>query len=157
MTTEATLCYIIRYGKILLIRKKKGLGEGVWNGPGGKLEKGESLQDCAKRETYEEAHIVPEAPKKIGELNFYFGQTEEVDWHVHVFVADEFDGIEKETDEAAPKWFRIERIPYDEMWPDDQIWMPLMLEGKKFVGDFYFDRDARNLLSHDIREVAVID
>ena len=157
MATEATLCYIIKYGKILLIKKKKGFGQDKWNGPGGKLEKGESLQDCAKRETYEEANIVPEAPQKIGELKFYFGQAEEINWHVHVFVADEFDGIEKETEEAAPKWFRVDRIPYSDMWPDDRIWMPLMLAGKKFVGDFYFDGESRNLLSHEIREVEVIN
>ena len=62
MTTHATLCYIIKNGKILLIKKKKGLGAGVWNGPGGKIESGESVQDCAKRETYEEVNVVPEAP-----------------------------------------------------------------------------------------------
>jgi 8-oxo-dGTP diphosphatase len=153
MATQATLCYIVKNGKILLIKKKKGLGAGVWNGPGGKIEKDESPQDCAKRETFEEVKVVPEAPQKVGELKFYFGQSYDVDWHVHVFVADDFDGIEKETDEAAPKWFRLDGIPYHEMWPDDRIWMPMMLSGKKFNGDFYFDRDAKELISHEIREV----
>ncbi len=106
MTTQATLCYIISRGKILLIKKKRGLGAGQWNGAGGKIEKGESAQDCAKREMHEEVRIVPEAPWKVGELSFFFGQEDHADWHVHVFVGDEFDGIEKETEEAAPKWFR---------------------------------------------------
>lgn len=149
--TEATLCYIIKYGKVLLIKKKRGIGEGRWNGPGGKIKEKESARDCAKRETYEEVKIVPEAPVKVGDLEFYFG--DEMKWHVHIFVADDFDGIEKETDEAAPKWFRIERVPYDDMWPDDRIWMPLMFAGKKFTGKFYFDKEAVQLLSHEVSEV----
>ena len=153
MAIHATLCYIIKNGKVLLIKKKKGLGAGQWNGPGGKIEKSESPQDCAKRETYEEVKIVPEAPKKIGELKFYFGQEDKLDWLVHVFTDDEFDGIEKETEEAIPKWFRTDRIPYDDMWADDKIWMPLMFAGKSFTGEFYFDEQCKNLLRHEIREV----
>lgn len=156
MTTHATLCYIIKNRKVLLIKKKKGLGAGQWNGPGGKMKKGESPQDCAKRETYEEIKVVPEAPKKIGELKFYFGQSEKVDWFVHVFTDDEFDGIERETDEAVPKWFRLDKIPYSEMWADDRIWMPLMFAGKKFTGEFYFDKEYKQLLKHEIREVSSI-
>ena len=144
----ATLCYVIKSGKVLLIKKKKGLGIGMWNGPGGKVAGSETLQDCAKRELYEEVNIVPEAPWQVGELLFYFDGRPE--WRVHVFVADEYDGIERETDEAVPKWFRLDRIPYSEMWPDDAIWMPLMLAGKKFRGTFFFDSEHKELISHEI-------
>jgi 8-oxo-dGTP diphosphatase len=150
MVTQATLCYIIKYGRILLIKKKKGIGSGLWNGPGGKIEKEEEPAFSASRETYEEVKIVPAELRKVGELNFF---TEGVnDWFVHVYVTDEYDGIEKETEEAAPRWFKLDKIPYDEMFPDDRIWMPLMLANKKFSGKFYFDK-KHNLISHEIQEV----
>lgn len=153
MPTIGTLCYVIKYGKVLLIRKKKGLGMGLWNGPGGKVENGEAIVDAAKREVYEEVCIVPEAPAKVGEMHFHFPGGA---WNIHVFKAHDFDGIERETDEAAPKWFRLDKIPYDDMWPDDRIWMPLMLQGKKFVGTFHLD-GSNNLLGHEIREVDGFD
>ncbi|HLC77225.1 MAG TPA: 8-oxo-dGTP diphosphatase [archaeon] len=134
------------------IKKKKGIGAGFWNGPGGKVENGEDIKDAAKREVYEEVCVVPEAPVKIGQLKFHYQAGE---WDIHIFVADDFDGIERETEEAAPKWFRIDNVPYGEMWPDDRIWMPLMFQGKKFIGSVHFD-ESNNMLSHDIKEVEVI-
>ena len=101
---------------------------------------------------YEEVCVVPEAPVKIGQLKFHYQAGE---WDIHIFVADDFDGIERETEEAAPKWFRIDNVPYGEMWPDDRIWMPLMFQGKKFAGSVHFD-ESNNMLSHNIKEVEVI-
>ena len=150
MPTIATLCYVIKHDKILLIKKKKGIGAGFWNGPGGKVEAGEAAEDAAKRECYEEVGIIPEAPAKVAELVFHYGEDE---WVVHVFVADDYDGIERETEEAVPKWFLLPKIPYEEMWPDDAIWLPLVLEGKKFTGVFRIDPDTKALLSHEIKEI----
>ena len=150
MTTIATLCYIIKDGKVLLIKKKKGLGKGVWNGPGGKVNTGEAVEDAAAREVMEEINVAPDNPKKAGELEFYYDGESEVDWHVHVFVAEDYDGVEKETEEATPKWFPVKKIPYDEMWPDDRIWMPLVLEKKRFRGKFYFEKNTRNIVNHSI-------
>lgn len=152
MTTHGTLCYIIKSGKVLLINKKKGLGAGRWNGPGGKVEGKESPDEAVGREVYEEVRIVPEWPKKVGMLDFWFGEGNAPAWTVHVYVANDYDGFEKETAEAAPKWFSVSKIPYAEMWPSDQIWMPLMLQGKKFSGKFYFDEEAKNLIRHEIVE-----
>lgn len=154
MTTVATLCYVIKGGKILLMKKKTGFGAGFWNGPGGKVEENEDPEDAASRECFEEINIVPEAPKFVGELEFYYDeQQQEVNWRVLVFRADDYDGIERETEVAAPKWFSLARIPYGEMWPDDRIWMPLMLQGKKFKAKFYY-KGKETILKHEIEELA---
>ena len=60
----ATLMFIIDEprGRVLLIRKKRGLGAGKINGPGGKLDPGETPEQCAVRETQEELHVTALEP-----------------------------------------------------------------------------------------------
>ena len=48
-----TLCLVVKENTILLGMKKRGFGVGRWNGFGGKLHEGESIEDAAKRETLE--------------------------------------------------------------------------------------------------------
>ena len=56
-TDIATLVFVLRDNEVLLIRKKRGLGAGKINGPGGKLEAGETPRQCALREVREELCI----------------------------------------------------------------------------------------------------
>lgn len=141
--TEATICFIIEDGEVLLIEKKRGVGSGLYNGPGGKLEDGESPKECAIRETVEETGVTPENLEKVSENEFMFGETPFM--HVHVFKASRFSGNIQETEEARPEWFEIQEIPYDKMWPDDKYWIPKMLEGEKFLARFNFDEDGEEI------------
>jgi 8-oxo-dGTP diphosphatase len=151
MTTLATLCTIIRDGRILLQRKAEGrFGEGKWNGPGGKLQLGESPQECVIREVYEETGLRIHSLRLHGSLKHFFGGDGEPDWMVYQFSSDDFEGEPKESDEGVLKWFPFDEIPYDEMWQDDEYWLPLILEGKMFDGDFIFNEDGSELLRHSI-------
>lgn len=51
-----------------------------------------------------------------------------------------------------PQWYPIENIPFKEMWPDDEIWFPYMLEGKKFDGYFKFE-GMDTILDYTLSEV----
>ena len=55
-------------------------------------------------------------------------------------------------EEGELRWFPVEEIPYGEMWQDDEYWLPLLLEGKRYEGDFYFNKDATELLDYSLRE-----
>lgn len=136
-----TLCMIHSDGKILLGLKKKGFGVGRWNGFGGKVEQGESIEDAARREVLEEAGIKVTDMYKAGVLNFSFENDPKI-LEVHVFSASTFTGEPTESDEMKPKWFDIKDIPYEQMWSDDSHWLPLLLNGKKFNGSFLFDRPS---------------
>ncbi|MBE9550342.1 MAG: 8-oxo-dGTP diphosphatase [Proteobacteria bacterium] len=138
-TDPATLLFIIRDGEILLIRKKRGLGAGKINGPGGKLEGDETPLQCALRETHEELGIHAISPEFCGEHQFQF--VDGYSLHVHVYRAADFTGQPVETDEAIPLWFPLDAIPYAEMWMDDRIWLPLLIAGEKFFGRWLFDED----------------
>ena len=60
----ATLLFVIQEGSVLLIRKKRGLGAGKINAPGGRLDPGESFPQCAIREVQEELLITPDSLRK---------------------------------------------------------------------------------------------
>ena len=144
---RANLCFVVKDGRVLLIRKKRGLGAGKINGPGGKIEPGETALEAAVRETQEEIGVTPLAVEERGVLHFQF--TDGYSLHCTVFVATDFEGEPIETIEAAPYWFAFDAIPFDEMWEDDRHWLPHVLAGKRFVAWFEFDGDR--MLSRDLR------
>jgi 8-oxo-dGTP diphosphatase len=136
----ATLCFVVRAGRILLIRKKRGLGAGKVNGPGGKLEAGETPLQCAVREVQEELGVTPLDLLSFGELRFQFADGYAI--HVHAFRARDCEGEAVETEEAIPMWVDLGDIPYAEMWEDDELWLPMLIAGEHFTGRFLFDDDA---------------
>lgn len=140
----ATLLFVIRDGQILLIHKKRGLGAGKINGPGGRLEPGETALQAAIRETQEELLVEPVGVRQSGLVRFQF--TDGLSLHVTVFRADDCIGDPRETPEAIPVWVPLERIPYDRMWQDDPLWIPLMIKELQFDGKFLFDGDR--MLDH---------
>lgn len=136
----ATLMFIVKDGQILLIEKKRGLGAGKINGPGGKIELGETPLEAVIRETQEELIITPHAPRKLGEL--HFSMTMCPDILCHVYRSDDFDGTPTETDEALPVWTSLDEIPYSRMWEDDHHWLPLVLVEQTFLGRFVFEEEV---------------
>ena len=137
---RATLLFVIRNDRVLLIRKLRGLGAGKINGPGGRLEENETPAEAAVRETREETGIEASGLTEHGELRFQF--TNGYSIHVWVFRASECSGTAVTTDEAIPLWTPLEEIPYDEMWADDRLWLPVLLAGRRFDGRFLFDGDS---------------
>jgi len=166
---QATLCFLIRPrsrasslrgkenqedGEILLAFKKRGFGKGKWNGIGGKLdlEKDGDIYETAKRELKEEIGVNANELEKVAILSFYFPYQSEWNQNVHVFFAKEWKGEPKETDEMKPKWFKINEIPFNEMWSDDKFWLPKVLAGEKVKANFVF-KEGEIISSHAIKIV----
>lgn len=149
-----TLLFLRRDDELLLAMKKRGFGAGKWNGVGGKLEANESLEDALVRECVEEIGVTPTAWKAVGELDFVQDAETDDPWHmfVYAYIADAWQGEPSESDEMRPEWFRLDDIPYKDMWDDDAFWLPAVLEGNKVTGEFTFDINDR-LLAHDVRIV----
>jgi 8-oxo-dGTP diphosphatase len=145
-TEDAVLCFIRNNDQLLLIHKKTGLGAGKINAPGGRMEKGETAQQCAVRETQEEVGLTPSGLTQVAELNFIF--IDGYSLRGFVFFASSHTGEAHSTFEADPFWCRISEIPYKQMWADDAIWLPKVLRDEKVLGRFIFDNDR--MLSHEI-------
>ncbi len=137
---RATLVFVVRGDRILLIHKKRGLGAGKINGPGGHLKDGETPEACARREAEEELGIIPLDMAHCGDLRFQF--TDGLALLVHVFRAEGMRGEPRASDEATPLWAPIDRIPFEYMWQDDRLWLPMLLRGETFSGRFTFDGDV---------------
>ncbi len=156
-----TLCLVYEYPKILLAMKKEGeYGAGYYNGFGGKVNEGETIEDALKREFNEESNMSLESYEKIGVAEFEF---EEKPNHfdlleVHIYRAIKYYGEPKETKEMRPEWFDVSMIPQllneKKMWEADRKWLPLFLHNKKFIGKFrYNNAKEKKLLSYGINVV----
>jgi 8-oxo-dGTP diphosphatase len=146
----AILVFVVKDTSVLLIRKKRGLGAGKINAPGGRLEPGETPLEAAVRETREEVGITPLDLSYAGVNLFQFVDGYSI--HVDVFKARNFEGEPVETEEATPLWTSLDRIPYEEMWEDDRLWVPLVLEGVPFRGRYIFD--GERMLDHELDRAA---
>ncbi|NXK20087.1 8ODP triphosphatase, partial [Arenaria interpres] len=146
-----TLVLVVQPTRVLLGMKKRGFGAGLWNGFGGKVQPGESIEEAARRELLEESGLTVDTLQKMGRITFEFvGNSELMD--VHIFRADEFHGEPTESEEMRPQWFQLDEVPFNHMWADDIYWFPLVLQKKLFRGYFKF-QGQDTILEHSLKEV----
>ena len=135
----ATLAIIIKDGKVLLGTKKQGtFGEGNVNAPGGKVEPGESLEECVVRETREEVGVEldPQTLDKVATIYFFAG--ENPGFEVHVFRAETFSGEPIETEEMRPDWYDIKNLPFEKMHGADREWLGRVICGERIKAKVYY-------------------
>ncbi|MDD4803707.1 MAG: NUDIX domain-containing protein [Candidatus Pacebacteria bacterium] len=123
---------------VLLAKKTKKIGKGLWNGYGGGIEDGESPEDTAVRETSEETNygitIQKENLVQVADTNFHNTKEDGSTFvlNAKVYVVNKFSGTPKSSDEMIdPTWFNKNNLPLDQMMPADKIWVPIVLSGKK--------------------------
>lgn len=154
---ECSLVFLYKPNEkeILLAMKKRRFGVGKWNGTGGKLEANENVRDSAIRETEEEitVKIKDEDLRQVATLDFFFKDNEEWDQRAVVFFVETWEGEPKETEEMEPRWFKINELPYENMWADDIHWLPRVLKGEKVHATFKFNTDGTEILENTISVV----
>ncbi|CAN5124568.1 hypothetical protein BH11PAT4_BH11PAT4_0670 [soil metagenome] len=121
---HTTLCFLVTEKEILLAIKKRGHGEGKWNGVGGKLDPNETPVDAAKREAQEEIGVMPLELEKVGEIVSLFPEIpieKRFDQIIHVFLCRSWEGEPTESEEMLPQWYPQDTLPLQSMWPDDSF------------------------------------
>ncbi|XP_074821301.1 oxidized purine nucleoside triphosphate hydrolase isoform X1 [Natator depressus] len=122
-----TLVLVVEPQRVLLGMKKRGFGAGRWNGFGGKVQAGETIEQAAHRELLEESGLTVDNLQKMGQITFEFV-------------------------EMCPQWFQLDQVPFSHMWPDDVYWFPLLLQKKLFLGYFKF-QGLDTILEYTLRQV----
>ena len=154
---KATLVFLIRSNQakpyqICLAMKKRGFGVYKLNGIGGKVECDESIEAAAIRETQEEIGVLIHQKDlvRLGVLDFIFPDNIKLGQQVSVFFVYKWHGEPKESAEMKPSWYALTSIPFQDMWPDEQTWLPLMITGKVIEGIFKLKQDG-TVLSYKLK------
>jgi 8-oxo-dGTP diphosphatase len=146
----ATLCYVKQNDRTLMmhrIKKADDIHKGKWNGLGGKLEPGESPEQCIVREVREEAGLEIVNPRYHGLLVFADFKAE--DWYVFVFTARQFAGsLVADSAEGKLEWVRDEKLLALPLWPSDQIFIPWLAGERIFSARFQYRGEA--MLEHAV-------
>ena len=140
----ATLCYLRQNGKTLMVlrnKKPNDIHEGKWNGLGGKFEPGETPEECARREIFEESGLLVKKLILKGLLTFPLFARDE-DWYAFVFVATEFEGSLIESPEGSLQWIDDAQLTELNLWVGDRIFLPWLECPGFFSGKFVYQNGA---------------
>lgn len=146
----ATLCYIKKNGQTLMlhrIKKENDMHEGKWNGLGGKLESGETPEECVIREIQEECGLVLKNPSLKGILTFPAFDGND-DWWVFVFIAKEFEGELTDSSEGNLAWVDDNELLNLNLWEGDKIFLKWLDQRGFFSGKFIYEN--AKLINHDV-------
>jgi len=154
---DATLVFLVignPVQEVLLGYKKAGFAQGKFNGFGGKVEAGETIEHATVRELEEEAgvRVAEHDLTQIAHLTFFFPARPEWDQVVHVFLARRWEGEPAESDEMRPAWYRVSEIPFASMWQDDPYWLPRVLTGQRVRAWFTFNPDNETVAEARVEE-----
>lgn len=141
MVIMATLCYIVKDNKILMLlrnKKEKDYHKGKWNGLGGKFLLGESPEECAIREIKEESGLIVSKMKMQGFITFPKFDSEN-DWNVFVFKVTEYSGNLIDSPEGHLEWIEINKIFSLNLWEGDKLFLKWFLEDKFFSAKFIYE------------------
>ncbi|MDQ5889614.1 MAG: 8-oxo-dGTP diphosphatase / 2-hydroxy-dATP diphosphatase [Patescibacteria group bacterium] len=155
----ATLVFLITKDRVYMVKKTQKIGIGRYTGTGGKVKKGETIEESAHRETSEEIGVRVEKLRRVAIIGFKNQDT--TMFKVHVFFAESWSGVLKpnETEVTEGRWFPISQIAEVDMMGADYIWLPPVLKGKTIVGCFsYLDSEQKHISHRSwIKEVENLD
>ena len=146
----ATLVFPIKEKGVLLARKTKKIGVGLWNGWGGSQEK-ETIRQTALRELMEESGLSAkiEDLEYTGKVTFHNQKADgrKFDVEVHMFLLKDWSGELKPNPEMVePTFWPLIGLPYNEMMPSDKNWLPRVLMGEWIEGEVWHGPDQKTLL-----------
>lgn len=144
------VCYLLKDGKVLLGKRKEGMGTGNYVGIGGKLEGGETEVDAVIREMQEEISVTPIEFERKGSVKFFFPEKEKWNQEVVLFTCTKWEGEPTESEEIIPEWFNVSSLPYEGMWDDAPLWIPKVLNGESINGIFVYDETNSKVKEYEL-------
>lgn len=140
---RTTLCYIEKDGKYLMLhrnKKENDLNEGKWIGVGGKIEAGETPEECMLREVKEETGLTLTSYQYRGLIHFIPDKPDAED--MYLYTVDEFTGEVSRCNEGDLEWVEKENIFSLNLWEGDKIFLRKLLDGESgFEISLYYEGD----------------
>lgn len=137
----STICYIEKEGKTLLLhrtKKENDVHKDRWIGLGGKIEAGETPEECIIREVKEESGLTILSPRLRGVMTFPKFKDNE-DWYVFLFTTKEFTGELQECNEGELHWVENERVLHLNISEGDKLFLGWLREYKMFSAKFMYE------------------
>lgn len=125
------------------VKKKNDINHDKWIGVGGGFEHGESPEDCALRETWEETGLTLTAYRFRGIVTFDCEGQETL--YMHLFTATGWTGELTDCDEGDLEWVAKEKVYDLPIWEGDKIFFRLLEEERPFFS-LKLSYDARDVL-----------
>lgn len=130
-----TLCYIEKDDSFLMLyrnKKEQDQSQGKWLGIGGKLDAGESPEDCVLREVYEETGLRLTKYSFRGVVTFISDCWE--DELMFMYTASQFEGeLTPTCDEGELAWIKKDKLMELSLWEGDRYFLQDLIEGKPLV------------------------
>ena len=150
---EIAICHVIKSGNtILLVKTEEGLSKDKWNAPNTEIQKGEQPVKAAMRAVFQQTGLYVSKTTFHGTIRLFLNGKNEYNYRLQVFSTKLFSGELKPNIKGEARWFDSTDIPYAEMWADDKYWTGLVLQGKEFEADFFFDEKNEKIVKYQIRE-----
>lgn len=135
-----TLAYVRSEGRTLMLKRPiTGHHQaGKYNGLGGKLEPGESPEECLRREVLEESGLVVESADLKGFITFpdFDGAD---DWYVFVYVVTRFSGEVASGPEGELEWVDDDVLADLPLWEGDRHFLPWLSQAGIFSATFRYE------------------
>ena len=130
---NTSLVHLERDGKYLMlhrVKRERDENRDKWVGIGGKFEPGESPEDCAVREVFEETGLTMRSWSYRGIVTFVSDEwgTE----YMHLFHSTDFTGSVKDCDEGVLEWVDKQALLSLPIWEGDKIFLRLLDEKRPF-------------------------
>lgn len=148
---KATSCFLVRDDEVLLAMDMKGKKRGQWSGINKLVDQNEGLFEATTKAIRRILGVSPLSLNKAAEVNLYFDKGDIVNEIIHVFLSDNWDGQPKQHDDYRLDWFLKDRLPFNQMMPDDIHWLPKVLSGNRLKCEFLY-QDRSKLLDMNVRE-----
>jgi 8-oxo-dGTP diphosphatase len=136
------LCYVLNGDSVLLLRRNRPPHQGKWTAPGGKMELGESVDECIRREIQEETGLLIESPRLHGVANV-IDQQYPIYWLLFIYSARQFSGQlhPPDTEEGELAWIKLDALESAPMPLADSRYLPYVLAERPgfFRAKFVYD------------------
>lgn len=127
-----SVCYVRRGEKILLLHRNHPPFEGKWDGLGGLVEYGESPEEAAIREVFEESGLTVTNCSYRAHL-LQYNSERELAISAHLFVADSPEGEPRESEEGLPVWIPVSQIHEVDLIDFMHLTLPMVLTPDSFL------------------------